>query len=86
MLFLSPCIINLSDQRLVVLQQNQALLFRAVSSVMQVTFTADEKLNAHLECIKHVTDMGPNFLKVSYPRVCLGKISCLSEHINVNKM
>lgn len=70
------------------LQQNQALLFRAVNSVMQVTFTADEKLNAPLECIilKHVTDMGSNLLEVSYPRVCLGKISCLSEHFNISKM
>lgn len=70
------------------LQQNQALLFRAVSSVMQVTFTADEKLNAYLECIilKPVTDIGLNFLEVSYPRVCLAKVSCLSEHFNINKM
>lgn len=70
------------------LQQNQALLFRAVKSVTQVTFTADEKLNAHLEYIilKHVTDMGPNLLEVSYPKVCLGNISCLSEHFNINKM
>lgn len=59
------------------LQQNQALLFRAVSSVMQVTCKADEKLNAHLECIilKSMTDMEPNFLEVSYPTGCLGKIS-----------
>lgn len=70
------------------LQQNQALLFRAVSSVMQVTFTADEKLNAYLECIilKPVTDIGPNFLEVSYPRVRLAKVSCLSEHFNISKM
>lgn len=77
MLLWNPCFINLRDQRLVMLQQNQPLLFRAVSSVLQVTCIADEKLNAHLECIilKYMTDMGPNFLEVSYPRVCLCEIS-----------
>lgn len=68
--------------------QQSGPVVQTLGSVMQVTFTADEKLNAHLECIilKHVTDMEPNFVEVSYSRVCLGKISCLSEHLNVSKM
>lgn len=65
------------------LQQDQALLFRAGRSIMQVTYTGDRQSNAHLKCIilKHVADMGPNFLGVSYSRVCLGKTLCLQEHL-----
>lgn len=40
-----------TTQKLVMLQQVQALLFRAIRSIMQVIYTGDQELNAHLRCI-----------------------------------